>query len=158
MRIAILPFTNSKPGKSNAKNYHRWPEVVRMLKVAGHHTTQIAISEDDDIGCDGRIVNPNHDKIVETLSQHDTWATIDSFLQHLAAAFTPDKVGTVVFGPSDPRIFGHGHNNNVIAQPTRLREDQFAFWHDVKHDPEAFPTPEAVFHAIIDAATRNMKR
>jgi hypothetical protein len=56
--------------------------------------------------------------------------SIDNFLHHLA--YNLDVPGTVIFGPSDPEIFGYKTQINVIKDRSLLRTDQFGFWKGYK--------------------------
>jgi ADP-heptose:LPS heptosyltransferase len=56
--------------------------------------------------------------------------SVDSFLPHLAHHV--GVKGNVLFGPSNPRIFGYSTNNNIIMNEDKLRVDQFGLWRDYK--------------------------
>ena len=77
-----------------------------------------------------------------------TWVSVDSFFQHFA--WDRGKYGVVVFGQSNPRIFGHPENVNLLKDEGFLMPDQFLFWHLVPYREDAFVEPEeAVRHVWV---------
>jgi hypothetical protein len=72
----------------------------------------------------------------------DVWISVDTYWQHFA--WYHDKKGIVVWSKSDPLIFGHESNINVIKDRSYLRANQFDIWEAEPFDSNAFPTPESV--------------
>jgi ADP-heptose:LPS heptosyltransferase len=71
-----------------------------------------------------------------------TWISVDSFFQHLA--WDCGKPGIVIFGQSDPQIFGHPENINILKHRFYLREQQFWWWEQCEYRKDAFVKPEEV--------------
>ena len=70
------------------------------------------------------------------------WISCDSFIQHFA--WDLGKKGIVLWGPSDPLIFGHPENINLLKDRSYLVEDQFIWWEATEHQNERFVEPEIV--------------
>jgi hypothetical protein len=54
------------------------------------------------------------------------------------------KPGIVLWGQSDPLIFGHPENNNLLKDRKYLREKQFWWWEQCDYNAEAFVRPEEI--------------
>jgi hypothetical protein len=59
-----------------------------------------------------------------------------------------NKSGIVLWGQSDPRIFGHIENINLLKNNRYLRKDTFGTWGNVPYDAEAFVSPAEVLDAL----------
>lgn len=66
-------------------------------------------------------------------------------LPHLA--WSIGQPGVAIFGPSDPNIFGHVENINLLKDRRYLRERQFWLWSQYEPNPEAFVDPKVVIAA-----------
>ena len=58
------------------------------------------------------------------------------------------KRGIVLWSVSDPLIYGHPENVNLLKSRDCLSENQFLWWEFVKHDPAKFVEPEVVKEAL----------
>ena len=117
----------------NAKSYPDdfWEEFLALIK--DHEVKEITG------------ILPEQE-IIDLVNWSDKWVSIDSFLQHLCA-YHKLKPGVVLWGKSNPAIFGYKHNINL--HKGRFRPDQFRWWQDVKHDPNDFVSPEVLKNAIM---------
>ena len=88
------------------------------------------------------------DKITELLRQCDTWVAVDNFLPHLAHLIK--KRGVAIFGKSDPLIFGHPENINLLKDRRYLRPLQFDIWERETFDREVFISPDEVVKSIME--------
>jgi hypothetical protein len=70
----------------------------------------------------------------------------DSFFQHFC--WDLGKPGVVVFGQSDPNIFGHPENINLLKDRSYLRDKQFWIWEQAEYKEDAFVNPEVVLEAL----------
>lgn len=146
MNILISPWAKELPnGKPNPKNYPWWPEIVKGLST-GHNTTQLGLGQEKDIGCSQRKNNLALKELEKEIQACDLWVSVDSFFQHLAWSLR--KPGIVLFGPSDPLIFGHSENINLLKSRGYLRTNQFLFWTMEEYMPERFVSPDVVLKAI----------
>lgn len=71
-----------------------------------------------------------------------TWISCDSFFQHLA--WSMGKQGVVLWSVSDPNIYGHPENINLLRSRDNLAENQFLWWESVDHNPEFFVRPQDI--------------
>lgn len=157
--VVIHPYSHKIPnGKNeNPKNYPHWPAVVDRLKKEGIHTIQIGVTGERLIGADEMLFNAPYDRLEDVLEMADTFACVDSFFQHFARY--NNRNGVVVFGPSDPEIFGHPENVNLLKSRSVLRPNQFSTWAECEYKPDIFPEPEVVAEAILkQVAIVNHKR
>lgn len=145
--ILIFPWSRMLPdGKPNPKNYPYWSPVVSFMKNLGE-CIQVSGSKEPGIGCASRINDAKLSRIGTLLAECHTWISVDSFVPHMA--WTLKQPGVVIFGPSDPKIFGHPGNINLLKSPTFLRRWQFRHWNQIQPDPEAFVQPEDVLSAAL---------
>jgi hypothetical protein len=64
------------------------------------------------------------------------WLSVDNFFHHFCNSI--NVPGIVIFGQSDPKIFGHLQNINLLKDRKYLRPDQFGIWESATFNPEAF--------------------
>jgi len=142
----ILISPHSKPlrnGGNNPKNYPFWREVLKGLN--GQKVLQIGLPEEEKI-CKDFYFPPNLKSVKELLLECDTWVSVDNFLPHIAHHVK--KPGVVIFGQSDPSIFGYKENINLLKSREYLRKDQFQIWEQCEYSPDAFVEPGIVIDAI----------
>jgi ADP-heptose:LPS heptosyltransferase len=121
--------------------------VVAGLSIQGIQVRQLSCSHEPDVaGCVSRNDDLPFSQIKRLIADCGTWISPDNFFQHLA--WSVGKRGVVVFGPSDPQIFGHPENINLLKDRKFLRERQFGLWSQVEWRPEIFPLPEDVIRAV----------
>ena len=130
MKILIVPGNVQTP-----KSYPYWNELIGLLTTQGHEIKQIK---------DAMLPIP---EIIAMVNHCDVWISIDSFLPHLVA-YHNLKSGIVLWGKSDPLIFGHPTNTNLLKDRKYLRPDQFRWWRDVEYTPDAFVSPEVIIQEI----------
>ena len=91
------------------------------------------------------------ENVRHSLSLHDlgllvdqcrTFVSVDSLFQHFA--WDRSKYGIVIFGQSNPKIFGHPENINLLKGEEYLMSDQFLFWNQVPYRDDVFVEPEEV--------------
>jgi ADP-heptose:LPS heptosyltransferase len=146
-RVIISP--ESRPTKlgENAKNFHHWALVVKALRDRDINVTQVGLTGEKDIGANRRLNGLSLFELMGQIRECDTWASVDNFFHHMSAYL--GKKGVVVFGKSDPQIFGHDKNVNLLKDRSCLRKSQFDVWDNEPFDPSVFPTAEDVAKAII---------
>lgn len=156
--ILIFPWcANTNEGKPSPKNYPYWGEVVKGLETAGFKSHQVSRPKEPVIpGVHQCTVDAKLSDIETLMRGCDTWLSSDSFAQHMA--WTLGEPGVVIFGPSDPIIFGHPENINLLRDRRFLREQQFWLWSQTKAYPEMFVGPEAVVSAAILSIENRKKR
>jgi len=141
--IIIHPF--SRPlnnGKTNPKNYPYWDELIQLIEEP---IIQIGVDSEQQLVKDFR-KNLKIDELRLLISECRTWIGVDSFFQHLC--WTEGKQGIVLWSVSDPLIFGHSENINLLKDRNSLTDNQFLWWEDVKHNPDAFVKPQDILPYI----------
>jgi ADP-heptose:LPS heptosyltransferase len=141
--IILAPFAQRCVGKINAKHYPYWEEVVDLIKDK-YHLIQLGTPEDEVYCEDFRHLNLM--QIEELLKECKTFITTDSFLTHLAHRI--GKRGIVIYGISDPLLFGYPENINLLKDRKYLRELQFWPWPGVKHSHKPFVDAQTVANAL----------
>jgi hypothetical protein len=151
--ILIAPYSNRLPNGINPKSYPHWDTLVRLLVRDGYQVTQIGVAGEDKIeGVSQFIPNASFAQIKELVLEHDTWLSVDSWLPHFVHAEKLGKRGIVLFGPSDPRIFGYPENVNLLRGRDYLRPHQFQTWNEWDHNPQAFVFAENVIPEVYKLA------
>ena len=149
-KIIISPYSRQlrSLGKENPKNYPFWNDVVSGLKLNGVYIYQIGVQGEKKIeGVDEFLVNKSLKDLEVLVKECDTWISVDNFFQHLC--YLIDKPGIVLFGPSDPLIFGHKENINLLKDRKFLRKFQFASWEDISKNDDVFVFPDEVINTIL---------
>lgn len=142
--FAIAPRSKRVPGTSdNPKDYPYWDGYVATLVSSG--ATVLQVGGPDDVlvpgALDKRGLDP--EELLHILRGADAWVSVDTFLQHFA--WLNGIPGIVVFSVSDPFIFGHKENLNILRSRKFLREWQFSSWAEASYVPESFvPVDELV--------------
>lgn len=116
----------------NAKSYPYWEEFLALAK--DHEIKEI------------KGILPEQE-IIDLVNWCDVWITIDSFLQHLCH-YHKLKSGIVIWGKSDPKIFGYDYNKNLLKDRKKLRLDQFRWWKDIKLDKDDFVSADDLYKSL----------
>jgi len=143
--ILIHPY--AKPlmnGKENPKNYPYWEELVQEIQKT-MHIVQIGVEGEKQLVPDFR-KNLPISELRKLLQECKTWIGIDSFFQHLA--WDEKKPGIVIWSVSDPLIFGHKENTNLLKDRVYLAKNQFLWWDFTEHNPDAFVKPEEILKCL----------
>lgn len=147
MRILISPFTKPRrDGQPHAKDYPHWDNLISMLSVE-HELLQIGVSNER-VLISNSIFDAPLSAVQRLVNEHDLFISVDNFLPHLVNCQCPGKIGVVLFGPSDPDIFGYPQNLNLSGGHRYLRKNQFDIWERCDPDPNAFVKPIDVMVAI----------
>jgi ADP-heptose:LPS heptosyltransferase len=156
MKILISP--HSKPmrnGKSHPKVYPWWQELVDMMTEQGHEITQIGRHEEK-VYVTKFLPNLSFEEIEALVRQQDLWISVDNFLPHLCNAEKVMTKGIVIFGRSDPKIYGYFQNTNILKDRKYLRPDQFHIWEQCEYDEESFLKPKELM-AVIQSVINQIK-
>ena len=138
--IVISPYSRAlRNGKRNPKNFPYWKELIAKLK--GKTIVQIGVEGEVPLVKDFRKGLPLKD-IENLIKDCDYWISVDNFLPHLAHYV--GKPGIVLWGRSDPNIFGYQENINMLKDRKYLRESQFDMWENVPYNPDVFLTADDI--------------
>lgn len=129
-------------GAKHPKNYPFWVEVLSRIKEP---VIQVGVDGETQITQDFR-KNLPLSQLSELVKECKTWMSCDSFFQHFC--WDLGKPGVVVFGQSDPNIFGHPENINLLKDRSYLREKQFWIWEQAEYNEDAFVSPDVVIEAL----------
>ena len=130
-------------GLVNAKSYPWWSELIRLL--SGQHIIQIGLEDEEQLVNDFR-KNLKLKDIENLVKDCYFWISIDSFLPHLAHHLS--KPGVVIWGVSDPNIFGYSENLNILKDRKYLRKNQFGIWSEQSYVEDAFLKPQEIYEKI----------
>lgn len=149
MRVLIAPYPAKLRNQPiSAKHYPSWPELVSMLKVNGHEIIQIGVQGEERIeGVDQFVVGWPFDKIKTLMESCDTFVSVDSWFPHFAH-YHRLKPGVVLWGKSNPRVWGYAENENLIVGEDKFRQFQYMDWESEPHDPSVFVPPRQVAWAV----------
>lgn len=143
MNIVIFPFAKSlRNNKPNPKNYPWWKEFIQLLLAENHNIIQVGVEGEEQLVDDFR-KNLSLDELSTLLKRCDTWIGVDSFGQHLG--WDLGIKGMTIFGQSDPNIFGHKENLNVLKSRDFLRKNQFWLWEQAEFREDVFLEPTELF-------------
>jgi hypothetical protein len=133
-------------GEQHPKNYPWWPALLELIaKETSLPLVQVGIEGETQLLPDFRRNLP-FNELEALVRQCTTWISVDSFFQHLA--WYNGKRGIVLFGQSDPNIFGHPENINLLRDRRYLRPNQFLMWEQATFSSDAFVVPGVVTTAL----------
>lgn len=161
MNKKILLSCWAKPlrnGKMNAKNPNKewWNELIAMLKEKEYEVWQCGQGEEEKLeNVDQHIWNKDLWQLGdEDILGCDVWISVDNFFPHWSL-LQFKKPGIVIWGQSDPELFGHPANANLLKDRKYLRPKQFDVWESVEHNPDAFVSPAVVFAEVEKTINKN---
>lgn len=141
--IVIAPWAKQmRNGKPHPKDYPYWPEVIEGLKMP---VVQVGVSGEKQL-VKTFYQNVSLEKLAIIVRECKTWIAVDSFFQHFC--WDLGKPGVVIWGQSDPNIFGHPENINLLKDRKYLREKQFWWWEQCEYNREVFVKPDVVINAV----------
>jgi ADP-heptose:LPS heptosyltransferase len=141
--IIISPYSKKlNNGAQNPKNYPYWEELISQIKEP---IVQVGIEGEKQLVGDFR-KNLRISELRELIRECRIWISCDSFFQHLA--WDEGKKGIVLWGPSDPLIYGHPENINLLKDRSYLAKNQFLWWEFTEHKNERFVKPKEVLEYL----------
>ena len=144
MKILLFPYAKPlRNGNKNPKNYPWWKEFSSLLIKENHTLIQVGVDNEEQLVGDFR-KNLSINDLSQLMKDSDTWISVDSFGQHLG--WHLNIRGMVIFGQSDPIIFGHNENVNVLKSRNYLRKNQFWLWEQAEYNEDAFNTPSELLN------------
>lgn len=141
--IIISPYAKMmRNGQTHPKNYPYWQEVIATIKEP---IIQVGVEGEPQLVSDFRKNLPLN-VLAELVAECKTWISVDSFFQHFC--WDIKKPGIAIFGQSDPIIFGHPENTNLLKDRKYLREKQFWIWEQCEFVQDSFVEPAVVTEAL----------
>jgi SAM-dependent methyltransferase len=146
--VVISPYAKKyRENRPHPKNYPYFDIVIQELKKYNIKVIQIGISGEPILkGVDEVKFDLKLKDLKKVLEEADTFISVDSFIQHFAAYY--NIPGIVIFGQSDPEIFGHKIHINLLKDRKYLRPDQFHIWEFAKFDDDVFVEPNIVIETV----------
>lgn len=141
--IIISPFAKKmRNGKLHPKDYPYWSELLELIDEP---VIQVGVEGETQLTQDFR-KNLKFVELAKLVDECKTWISVDSFFQHFC--WDLKKPGIVLFGQSDPNIFGHIENINLLKDRSYLREKQFWLWEQCEFNKDAFVQPDLVIKEL----------
>jgi len=145
--ILISPYSRPlRNNNRNSKNYPWWAEVIRLLQAEGYEIGQVGEKDEVWFEADEFFIGKPFEELKKLVAECEIWVAVDNFFPHLCAYM--NKSGIVLFGKSDPNIFGHEENSNLIKSRSNLRPNQFDIWEGEPYDESVFVKPADVADAV----------
>lgn len=154
MKILISPYSQKLPvDKPNPKNYPYWEEVIKLIKekIPKVEIVQVGVKEEVVLkGVTHLAHNLSQKELLDLTKTCNAWLSVDNFFQHFCSYYNIPN-GIVLFGQSDPYIFGYPFNINLLKNQKYLRKDQFLFWWDgsVVYKADAFVNAKTVTETLF---------
>lgn len=146
--IIIAPYAQKlRNGKENPKNYPYWKELIAIIDQP---IVQVGVKGEQQLVEDFRL-NLSISELTQLVQECKTWISVDSFFQHLC--WDLKKPGIVIWSQSDPIIFGHKENINLLKDRSYLRKDQFHIWEQCEYNKDAFISPTQVLKHLTQFIT-----
>jgi len=141
--IILAPWAKKmRNGKQHPKDYPYWQDVIKEISLP---IVQVGVEGEVQLVDDFR-KNLSLTELSELVKECKTWISVDSFFQHFC--WDLGKPGIVIWGQSDPNIFGHPENINLLKDRKYLRDKQFWWWEQCEFKEEAFVEPSIVIDTI----------
>ena len=152
-KIIISPYSrslrvkdSSGQEKNNPKNYCYWEKVISDLRRKGYYIIQVGVSGEKKLDVDEVVFDLSLKDLKKILLSSLTWVSVDNFFNHFASFYK--KKGVVVFGITDPNIYGYSQNINLLKDNRHIHCNQFCRWDNVDYNRDVFIEPEKVVLAI----------
>lgn len=137
--ILIAPYAKAmRNNKPHPKNWPHWKELISKINEP---IVQVGVDGEIPLVTDFR-KGLTLKELEILIHECKTWIAVDSFLQHYAWSF--GKKGIAIFGQSDPKIFGHIENINMLKDRKYLREKQFWLWEQCSERDDCWVTADEV--------------
>ena len=155
MNIIISPYAQKLPpdkASYNPKNFPYWDETLRLVKLKLPDLKIIQVGGGNEPVLDRvteTFFNSTPAELLQVAKNCDAWISVDSFFQHFCAYYKIPN-GVVIFGQSDPKIFGYPHNRNLLKDQKHLRQDQFKHWWETPNKLEVFVDAETVAKTLFE--------
>lgn len=143
--IIISPWAKeliSKKPNPKSPSLMWWKILVSKITEP---IVQIGVTGEKQLVSDFR-PNLSMNQLISLLDECRTFITIDSFFQHLA--WDQNKPGIVIWGQSNPKIYGHDIHTNLLKGKEYLMPDQFLMWDLVKYRDDCFVEPQEVISKL----------
>jgi hypothetical protein len=154
--VIISPYSQKLPDKENPKNYPYWQEFIELFKKKYPDISilQIGLSSEINLCGVNYLFDAPFSELKEQVKKSLCWFSVDNFFQHFCH-YNKLIPGIVVWGQSDPKIFGYEENINLLKGREYLREKQFDWWNFATYKKEAFVEPKILIRAFEMHLSKN---
>jgi GT2 family glycosyltransferase len=144
--IIISPYSFHP---KHAKSYPYWTDLVPKIKSLGYTVVQVGRQGEEPLqGLDDYWWGLPLKELQKRVTDCRCWISVDNFLQHMCNSMDTIVPGVVIWGESNPSLFGYSYNRNVLKSQKFLRPNQFDIWHGVKQKEYMFDSADKVFENI----------
>lgn len=145
-KILIQPYAAMpKDATELGKNPKDWPYFDKLIEAMPQHEwLQIGFGNKPIKGA--KEVVANRKGVIALIEECDTWISVDTWLQHVAT-LTCRKRGIVLFSRSEPKMFGHPQNINLLKSQMYV-QSPYAPWLAANYSAAAFVSVEKVIEAV----------
>jgi hypothetical protein len=141
--IIIAPFAKKlRNGGNNPKNYPFWKELISSINEP---IIQVGVEGEEQLVSDFR-KNLSLKELEPLVRESRRWISVDSFFQHFC--WDIGVPGIVLWGQSNPIIYGHPENTNLLKNINYLLQNQFVTWETVPYRTDCFVSPEEVLRYL----------
>lgn len=146
--ILVSPWAQKmRNGAENPKNYPHWQDLINKFQHAVNHIVQIGVEGEPQLVQDFRRNLPLAE-IKKLLEECSVFLSVDNFLPHFAHLNGIRGKGVVLFGMSDPDLYGYPENLNILKDRKYLRKRAYGIWEEETADPSIFLTPDKVYDIV----------
>ena len=141
--ILFAPYAARSPslnGQPSPKDYPHARQLAELLEK-DYEVVQVGGGNDEQVAKDFR-PNLSFNELGKLVDASETGICVDSYLQH--CYWFAGKKAIVLWGISDPVIFGHPENLNLLKDRKNLRPNQFDLYYTNQYNPGAFVSPKEV--------------
>lgn len=132
----------------NPKNYPYFSKLVELLNRDGYKVIQIGVTSEERIeGVSEFLLDLPYSVLRDLVDRCIAWIAVDNFFPHFCHA-NRLKPGIVLWGVSDPKIWGYPENVNLIRGRDYLRPHQYQTWNEIEYNPQAFMYAENVADTV----------
>jgi ADP-heptose:LPS heptosyltransferase len=149
--LIISPYSRKlRNGKKNAKDYPWWQEIIDELKKRHNDIKiiQIGVSGEEKLkNIDECLFDLSLKDLKELILSSDIFLSIDNFFHHYIHYL--GKQNIVIWGQSDPILFGYKEDINLLKDKKYLRKEQFSIWEECEFNKDAWIDPNIVVNSIL---------
>ena len=157
--ILISPYSRQlQNGGKNPKNFPFFPELIDLLKKnIDCKIIQVGVGNETKFeNADEYFFDKKLKELKEKILDSAFWISVDNMMGHLGAAL--NKKGVVIWGKSDPEIFGYPQNLNILKSRSFLREQQYWLWSQTEYDENVFLPAKDILDIILDSGIAEQKK
>lgn len=150
MIIIVSPYSKKLQDTypHNPKNYPFWYAVTHALIQKGDTIIQIGKGNEQTIPATSYKFDLSLKDLRILVEQCDTWISVDNFFPHFCACHFPNKPGIVLWGVSNPRVYGYPTNTNLVGDFNYIASYQFGKWQPTQFNTRAFSSAEEVLASV----------